>query len=355
MLSVLAVFISAFFMQGAAHNLFVPLALAVGFAMVASYLLSSTLVPVLAIWILGTHPRPDAAGPLRFDRIRDRYRDFLPRVVRRRSIVVPTYLAVAGLIIIIIGGALGRAIFPTVDAGQLTLRMRAPAGTRIEETEKLANKTLDIIRREVGPQNVAMTLGFVGVQNAQYPINTIYLWTSGPEEAVLQVQLNPKAGIGVADLEEKLRKTLSQELPGVRYSFEPSDIVSRAMSFGTPTPIEVVVSGPDFTKTRPFAQNLQVALAKVSSLRDLGFEQELDYPAVKVDIDRELAGMLGVTADHRQIPDGGDIFEPIQRPAWATKCRWRCLLSAWIHWSRSKISQLAGVRMSKSIFATSPM
>ena len=142
-----------------------------------------------------------------------------------------------------------------------------------------------------------MTLGFVGVQNAAYPINTIYLWTSGPEEAVLQVQLNPKAGIRVADLEERLRQKLSQELPGVRYSFEPSDIVSRVMSFGAPTPIEVAVSGPDFTKTRPFAQRLQKALGGVSSLRDLQFEQELDYPAVKVDIDRQLAGMLGVTAN----------------------------------------------------------
>ena len=296
MLCILAVFVSAFFMQGAAHNLFVPLALAVGFAMVASYVLSSTLVPVLLIWILRTQHDLHAAGPSRFDRFRDRYHDFSARVVRRRWIVVPAYLAVAGLIIVVLGGTLGRAIFPTVDAGQFTLRMRATAGTRIEETEKLANKTLDIIRREAGPQNVGISLGFVGVQNA-YPINTIYLWTSGPQEAVLQLQLNPKAGIRVADLEERLRQKLSQELPGVRYSFEPSDIISRVMSFGSPTPIEVAVSGPDFTKTRPFAQKLQKALGEVSSLRDLEFERELDYPAVKVDIDRQLAGMLGVTVD----------------------------------------------------------
>src|SRR4029077_8526255 len=115
---------------------------------------------------------------------------------------------------------------------------------------KLANKALDIVRREVGPQNIEITLGFVGVQNAAYPINTIYLWTSGPEEAVMQVQLNPKAGVSVAGLEERLRQKLSQELPGVRYSFEPSDIVSRVMSFGAPTPIEVAVSGPDLSDSR---------------------------------------------------------------------------------------------------------
>src|SRR5712671_7256158 len=190
---------------GAAHNLFIPLALAVGFAMVASYVLSSTLVPVLLIWVLRTSHAPLETGPSRFDRFRDRYRDFSSRVVRRRWIVVPVYLTVAVLIIVFVGSVLGRAIFPTVDAGQFTLRMRAPAGTRIEETEKLANMALDIVHREAGPQNVEITLGFVGVQNAAYPINTIYLWTSGPEEAVLQVQLNPQAGIRVADLEERLR------------------------------------------------------------------------------------------------------------------------------------------------------
>ncbi len=296
MLCILAVFISAFFMQGAAHNLFIPLALAVGFAMVASYVLSSTLVPVLLIWVLRTSHAPLETGPSRFARFRDRYRDFSSGVVRQRWIVVPVYLTVAVLIIVFVGSTLGRAIFPTVDAGQFTLRMRAPAGTRIEETEKLADKTLDIVRREVGPQNIEITLGFVGVQNAAYPINTIYLWTSGPEESVLQVQLNPQAGIRVADLEERLRQKLPQELPGVRYSFEPSDIVNQVMSFGAPTPIEVAVSGPDFTKTRPFAEQLKKALGEVSSLRDLEFEQELDYPAVRVDIDRALAGMLGVTA-----------------------------------------------------------
>ena len=299
MLCILAVFIAAFFMQGAAHNLFIPLALAVGFAMVASYALSTTLVPILLIWVLRTQHRSHAAGPSSFDRFRDQYRNFLTRVVRRRSIVVPGYLAVAGLIAVFVGGSLGRAIFPIVDAGQFTVRMSAPPGTRIEETEKLANKTLDIIRSEVGPENVGLSLGFVGVQSPAYPINTIYLWTSGPQEAVLQVQLKPQAGINVAELEERLRLKLklSQELLDAHFSFEPSDIVRKVMSFGAPTPIEVAVSGPDFTKTRAFAQQIQTALSEVSSLRDLRLGQQLDYPAVKVDIDRRLAGMLGVTAD----------------------------------------------------------
>jgi multidrug efflux pump subunit AcrB len=297
MLCILAVFIAAFFMQGAAHNLFIPLAMAVGFAMIASYLLSTTLVPVLLIWVLRAEQQHEAAGDSRFDRFRDRYRAVSARIVGRRWFVASTYLVLATLIIVFVGGTLGREIFPVVDAGQFAVRIRAPAGTRIEETEKLAKKVLGIISREVGPDNVEITLGFVGVQNAAYPINTIHLWTSGPEEAMLQVQLGAKTAIEIPELKERLRKILPEELPGIRLSFEPSDIVSRVMSFGAPTPVEVAVTGPDFAKSRQFAEKVRDALGAVPSLRDLGFEQELDYPAVKVDIDRQIAGMLGVTAD----------------------------------------------------------
>jgi multidrug efflux pump subunit AcrB len=296
MLCILAVFISALFMQGAARNLFIPLALAVGFAMIASYLLSRTLVPVLVIWML-RHERSEPAGTPAFDRFRDRYRTVADRIVARGWRVVTAYLLIAAAIVWFVGGNLDREIFPTVDAGQLTLRLRGPAGTRIEETEKLANKALAVIANEAGADNIEITLGFVGVQNAAYPINTIHLWTSGPEEAVMQVQLNRKSSIRVGELQERLRTALPQQLPGVRFSFEPGDIISKVMSFGAETPIEVAISGPDLAKSRQFAQHLQEQLSEVSSLRDLGFEQELDYPAVKVDINREIAGMLGVTAD----------------------------------------------------------
>jgi multidrug efflux pump subunit AcrB len=136
--------------------------------------------------------------------------------------------------------------------------MRAAPGTRIEETEKLAKRVLDIVAREVGPDNVEITLGFVGVQNPAYPINMIHLWTSGPEEAMLQVQLREKTAIGVPELKERLRKILPEELPGIRLSFEPSDIISRVMSFGAPTPIEVAVTGPDFAKSRQFAETIRI-------------------------------------------------------------------------------------------------
>jgi multidrug efflux pump subunit AcrB len=298
MLCILAVFIPAFFMQGAARSLFVPLSLAVGFSMIASYVLSSTLVPVLAIWVLRhRHDDQQANRRTAFDQFRDAYAGFTRGVVRARWLVVPIYLIVACGAVFLIGQTLGREIFPTVDAGQLQLRVRAPGGTRLESTEKIAIKTLDAIAKEVGPDNVAITLGYVGVQNPAYPINTIYLWTGGPGEAVLQVQLKPTAKIRTAELQERLRKILPEQIPGVRLSFEPGDIVSRVMSFGATTPVEVAVSGPNLQNDLAFAQKVRAEMAKIPSLRDLEFEQELEYPAVKVDIDRTTAGMMGVTAE----------------------------------------------------------
>jgi len=118
-----------------------------------------------------------------------------------------------------------------------------------------------VIKREVGPDNVNISLGFIGTQPPNYPINTIYLWSSGSEEAVLQVQLKRGTKIGIEDLKERLRQKLPQELPGIRFSFEPSDIVSRVMSFGAPTPIEVAVSGPNLADSRQYADKLRAKLA----------------------------------------------------------------------------------------------
>ncbi len=302
MLCILAVFIPAFFMTGAARNLFVPLALAVGFSMVVSYLLSSTFVPILSVWILrkdgheaqpGVHDKPKTF----FERIRSGYRGFSGPIVRLRWVVVPVYLLIAGLIVVLVGRRLGTEIFPIVDVGQFQLRLRAPAGTRIERTEQIALQTLEAIKEEVGADNVEITLGFVGVQPATYPINTIYLWTAGPEEAVMQVQLKRGTKVRVEELKDTLRKKLPQKLAQVRFSFEPSDIVSRVMSFGSPTPLQVAVSGPNLAANRDYVQKLQDALAQAPTLRDLQLEQELEYPALKINVDRERAGVMGVTVN----------------------------------------------------------
>jgi multidrug efflux pump subunit AcrB len=302
MLAILAVFIPALFMKGAARNLFVPLALAVGFAMIASYLLSSTLVPVLTVWLLrghrhtadGGHRIPDR--PHGFDRARLAYQGFAAGIVRSRWIVVPAYLLVTGAIVLLLGPRLGREIFPVVDAGQFTLRLKAQPGTRVERTEQIARQALETIQKEAGNGNVSLTMGFVGVQPGAYPVNTIHLWTNGPEEAVLQVQLRPGA-VAVEDLKERLRTALPAAVPGVRYSFEPSDIVTRVMSFGSPTPVQVAVGGTDFAAARQFAEKVREKLAAVPSLRDVGYEQTQEYPSINIRPNKELAGMMGITVE----------------------------------------------------------
>jgi multidrug efflux pump subunit AcrB len=252
---------------------------------------------VLSIWLLKSEQRHDEPRMSLFERFRRTYARFVSPAIRHRRIVVVSYLAVCGLMIVVVGGALGTEIFPTVDTGQFQLRLRAQPGTQIDRTEQITLRVLEAIKREVGPDNVEISLGFVGTPPPNYPINAIYLWSSGPEEATLQIQLKRKAGIRVEDLQQTLRKKLPQEFRDVRFSFEPSDIVSRVMSFGAPTPIEVAVNGTNMADVRRYAESLHKALAQEPMLRDLAFEQELDYPTVKVNLDRELAGVLGVTAE----------------------------------------------------------
>jgi multidrug efflux pump subunit AcrB len=189
---------------------------------------------------------------------------------------------------------IGAEIFPAVEARQLQLRLRAPTGTRIERTEVMALKAMDVIKEAVGPDNVQITTGFIGVQAPSYPINTIFLFTSGQHEAVLGVALKSTAVPLNDALKETLRQKLKSALPNVSVSFEAADIISRVMSFGSPTPIEVAVQGPSLPDNRAFAEKLRGELEKVSSLRDLQYAQPLDYPTMRVTIDRDRAGQFGL-------------------------------------------------------------
>ena len=296
MLCVLAVFVPSFFMVGAARAMFLPLSLAVGFAMVASYLLSSTLVPILSVWLLRGHEHVEASavpGAGAFARFQQRYARGAARVVSARWVAVAAYV-VSALVIGLVGRGLGTDIFPKVDTGQLQVRLRAPTGTRVDDTEQVALRALDIIKGEVGADNVAITLAFLGVHAPNYPINLIYLWNGGSEEGVLQVQLKPRSGVATEPLKARLRKAFAEQMPDVSFSFEPSDIVSQVMSLGSPTPIEVAVSGPTLATNREFATRVLERLAKIPALRDVQFGQALDYPTLDVKVDRERAGLMGV-------------------------------------------------------------
>ncbi len=296
MLSVLAVFVPSFFMVGITRALFVPLSLAVGFAMLASYVLATTLVPVMASWLLREKHEIDESQSF-VHKVQRKYQQRMERIQRFRVPVVIGYVLIALVGIFLIGRHLGTDIFPAVDTGQFQLRLRAPTGTRVERTEVIALKALDVIHNEAGPDNVAITLSFVGTQPPSYPINTIYLWTSGPHEAVLLVALRPNSHIRLNEFKERLRQKLPAALPNTAFSFEAGDIVSQIMNFGAPTPIEVGMNGPNLAANRAFAEKVMAEMKQIPSLRDLQFGQPLDYPTVNIKFDRERVGQLGVTVD----------------------------------------------------------
>ena len=294
MLCILSVFVPSFFMVGVGRQLFVPLSLAVGFAMVSSYVLSSTLVPVMAVRLMKKgRAAEETTGP--FGWLRSLYSAYLGLVLRLRWPLVATYAVTAGLFLYFVLPRMGTELFPTAAANQFQLRLRAPSGTRIERTELVALKTLEAIRREVGTDNVEISTAFIGVQPSAYPVNTIYLWTSGPHEAVLRVALRPASPLRGEELKERLRARLREALPEASFSFEAGDIVSQVMSFGSPTPVEVAVQGPNLAANLKHAEKVRAELRKIAALRDLQYAQPLDYPTLEVRVDRDRAGQFGLT------------------------------------------------------------
>ncbi len=336
MVCILAVFISSFFMQGPVRTMFVPLSLAVGFSMVASYLLSSTFVPVLSVWLLrnvrlddsrpaaeqalvmppGQHApmaggippkggttniggKPPKGGTTSaggaFERFRRGYEEVLTRTIRFRWILMIGYLVVCGAVIWGLGSRLGTEIFPTIDTGQLRLRIRAPDGTDIDRTEQIVLKALHVAQDAAGPDNVETSLGYLGTIGSSYPVNAVYQWMRGPEDAVMLIALKKGSGIQIEQFKETLRGKLAEAIPGVQFSFEPGDIINDVMSFGSPTPVEVAVNGPDFAVTRPYAAKLMEELGKTPGIRDLQVVQSLNYPTIQVDVDRKKAATVYVT------------------------------------------------------------
>jgi multidrug efflux pump subunit AcrB len=293
MFCILAVFVPSFFMVGVSRQLFVPLSLAVAFSMIASYLLSSSLVPVFSTWLMREAHRGEEHEGI-FGHLRSFYERYLRLVLRFRWPLVLGYLAAAFGLLYVLLPRMGTELFPDANAPLLRVRLRAPAGTRIEETERIVLHALDVIKKDAGRDNVQITSDFMGVVPSSYPVDLIHLFTSGPHEAVIQVALKPETPRGEA-LREQIRVDLRRELPDCQVSFEAADIVSQVMSFGSPTPIEVAVQGASLADDYGHAQKVRSELAKLSFIRDLQFAQEYNYPTLDININRERAGQFGLT------------------------------------------------------------
>jgi multidrug efflux pump subunit AcrB len=368
LLCILSVFIPAFIMQDPLRSLFMPLTLGVGFAMIFSYLLSSTFVPILCVYLLKhTGGHAEEKGGL-FDRLLTVYGKIVSAFVRLRWAVVPAYLMGCVLILALLGlqvctevlpsekgkqegeglwarctyvtksglvetrqwydrkapswlrdVQVGTELFPQIDSGEFVLRFRPPPGSNFELTRQMGVKCLEEIEHEAGAENIEITMGYVGQVAPNFGIDNMVLFMRGPDDGQLRIAFREGAKIKLDEFRERLRKVLPQRvIPWLAkrlrqgglsradaekqaklssFGFEPGDIVTSVMSFGSSTPIAVRIVGTDLKDVRKHAEKIVAEMKRIPQLRDVHFEQTLDYPSIEVDIDREKAGLSGVTVE----------------------------------------------------------
>lgn len=292
--SILAVFAPALFMSGVPKGMFMPMSLAVGFAMIASFLLSMTFVPVMAVWIMRpkNHKKKENG---RFSKFHDRYLNSLNRWTPRSGPLLIGFFVVAFSILALGFYTIGLEIFPKVDAGQAQVRLRLEPGTRVERTEEATQELLALAEEVAGEGNIEISSAFVGTQPSSYPVNLIHLWTSGPHESVIKINLGDGADIGIESFKERLRDGFLERFPNAKLSFEPADLVAQVINLGSTNPIEVAVLGKDLNSSMKIAQRLKSNMDSIPFYRDVQVATPLDYPALKIDIDRVKSGQLGLT------------------------------------------------------------
>jgi multidrug efflux pump subunit AcrB len=312
LLCICIVFVPMFFLPGVARFLFVPMAEAVMAAMICSFILSRTLVPTMANYLLRAHaphtdmhgldgPLPPSRNPLvrmqrsferGFERFRLGYRELLMLAMRRRLAFVTCFFAV------VIGSFaltpyLGRDFFPTVDAGTILMHARVRVGTRIEETAQQFAEIQKAIRQIIPRQELATLVDNVGAPASGINMTYNNSGTIGTQDGDVQIKLNEDHR-PTADYVRQLREELPARFPGVTFSFLPADIISQILNFGAPAPIDLQVRGPDLNADYNYAQNLLRRLRHVPGLADARIQQALNGPAFDVDVDRTRAQYVGI-------------------------------------------------------------
>lgn len=292
--SILAVFTPSFFMSGVPRGMFMPMAMAVGFAMIASFILSMTFVPVMAVWMM-KHVSPEEHVASKFNRFKSKYLSLLGRLASRTTIALASFFLIVALALTATIYITGVDIFPKTDAGQAQVRLRMKSGTRLERTEEATQKLLQIAGDIVGKENIAISSAFIGTQPSSYPVNLIHLWTSGPHESVTKINLKKEADYPIEQFKEELRKRVNEQLPDAKLSFEPGDLVDQVLNLGSTNPIELAIVAKDLEASNRIASQLEEKLKGISYLRDVQIATPLDYPGLKINIDRVKSGQMGVT------------------------------------------------------------
>ena len=309
-LSICIVFVPMFFLTGVARYLFVPLAEAVSFAMLASYLLSRTLVPTMARYLLLAQTEeareesrksknPFVQIQLRFEagfeRFREWYHGKLDACLRHRKVFAVTFLS-ACLLSFLLVPFVGEDFFPTVDSGEFKLHMRAPTGTRIEDTAAICDRVEADIKTVIPPSEFAGVIDNIGLPYSSINLSYSNSAPVGTGDADIQVELTKKHHPTEMYM-HNLRIRLAQDFPGITFNFIPADIVSQILDFGLPAPIDVQVVGRDLNADRTVADNLLNQLKFVPGMVDLHIQQVFDQPKIHLDVDRTKASQMGYTAN----------------------------------------------------------
>jgi multidrug efflux pump subunit AcrB len=313
LLCICIVFVPMFFLQGVARFLFVPMAEAVMAAMACSFILSRTLVPTMANYLLRPHaPHTDMHGlngPLRpsrnplvrlqrgfergFERVRDGYRELLTLALTHRAAFISGFLlfVVASFALVPL---LGRDFFPAVDAGQILMHARTQVGTRVEETAAQFAEIEKAIREIIPPHEIAALVDNIGMPVSGINMTYNSTGTIGTQDGDVQIQLE-EGHRPTADYVREMRAELPKRFPGVTFSFLPADIISQILNFGAPAPIDLQIRGPDVKANYAYAQTLLKELRHVPGLVDARIQQSLNAPGFNVDVDRTRAQYVGVT------------------------------------------------------------
>lgn len=312
LLCICIVFVPMFFLPGVAGYLFVPMALSVVFAMIASFILSRTLVPTMAMYLLKPHTphgenhhnagTPESRNPFvrfqrgfetQFEKIRSGYLGMLARALRSKQPFMLGFLAVVVLSFGLLP-LLGSNFFPAVDSGQIAMHVRVPVGTRIDESARNFEQITAEVRKIIPAAEVKSITDNIGLPVSS--INTVYnnSGTIGPQDGDMLITLEeghePTEGYV-----NQLRRELPRRFPGTQFAFLPADITSQILNFGSPSPIDVQISGKNAAVSREFAHKLMVKLAKVPGLADLRIQQPQNSPQIDVDVDRSRVGQYGLT------------------------------------------------------------
>ena len=324
---ILAVFAPAITMKGIPGALFLPLSMAIAFSMITSYMLAQTFVPIMANWLMKNEHEDKSYADgratddesnawelkeqavkmtlehhgdgkvTRFEKFREWYMGMMDKfLMPNRKFVVIFYVVTSLGFAAVLFTIIGRDVLPKVNSGAFQMRLRGPDGTRLERTELTTIQTLHILEKLVGgKQNINITSSMVGIHPSSFSTNPIYLFMAGPQEAVMQVSLNENYKVNLDDLKERIRDTMKKALPNVKLTFEPIELTDKILSQGSPTPIEVALTGKNKKQNQAYAYKVISQLKTVPYLRDVQIAQSFRYPSISINIDRVRAAELGVS------------------------------------------------------------